>query len=105
MKQSIILGTALAMALSVAPAFAGNFDALKTANGTSMSNAELASVEGKMRRSRGNSIRIRNNSYVVQKNKCRKCRRVFQGNNNHVRQNASLKRVNINVKLRFGGLR
>ncbi len=103
MKQSLILGTALAMALSVAPAMAGTMDMVKGANGTVLSATELSSVEGKMRRSRGNSIRVRNNSYVVQKNKCRKCGLVFQGNNNHVRQSASLKLVKINVKLRFGG--
>ncbi len=96
MKQSIILGTALAMALSVAPAFAGNFDALKTANGTSMSNAELASVEGKMRRSRG-GIRVTNNSYVKQKNSCYKCYGVFQGNHNSTRQYASAKIVYVKI--------
>ena len=103
MKQSLILGTALAMALSVAPAMAGTMDMVKGANGTAMSATELSSVEGKMRSRRGHSIRIRNNSYVVQKNKCKKCRHVHQGNNNHVSQHASVKLVNIKLKLRFGG--
>ncbi len=67
-KQSLILGTALAMALSVAPAMAGTIDMVKGANGTTMSAAELASVEGLRRR--GNSIRIRNDAYVMQKNRC-----------------------------------
>lgn len=101
MKQSIILGTTLAFALSVAPVFAGNFDALKTANGTSMSAAELASVEG-MRRNRG-GIRVGNSSYVKQKNSCKKCKGVRQNNSNYTSQSANLTIVKINVRVKIGG--
>ena len=88
MKQSIILGGALAIALFAAPAMAGNLDAVKNAKGTSMSAAELASVEG-MRRHRG-GIRVRNNAYVDQSNTCRKCYYVAQGNFNYVSQYAKV---------------
>ena len=89
MKQSIILGGVLAMALFAAPAMAGNLDAVKNAKGTSMSAAELASVEG-MRRSRG-GIRVRNNSYSKQVNVCIVCGfGVKQGNFNYVSQYAKV---------------
>jgi len=89
MKQSIILGAALAIALFAAPAMAGNLDAVKNAKGTSMSAAELASVEG-MRRSRG-GMRVSNKAYVYQSNRCtRSCRYVAQGNFNYVSQYAKV---------------
>ncbi|GEM_PF-6074892 len=89
MKQSVILGTALAMALSVAPAMAGNLEALKNANGTSMSTAELASVEGKRRNRSG--IRVRNRAVVLQGNFCKKCALMIQGNISVIKQKASVK--------------
>ena len=104
MKRSIILGTALAMALSVAPAMAGTLDMVKSGNGTALTTAELASVEGKMRRSRG-GIRVGNSSYVKQKNSCYKCYGVKQRNKKYTSQNTSVKFVYVNVKVRFGGHR
>jgi len=81
--------------------FAGNFDTLKTANGTSMSAVELASVEG-MRRHRG-GIRVGNSSHVKQKNSCYKCYGVKQGNKNSTHQYASAKIVYVNVHVKIGG--
>ena len=45
MKKLIVLGMALALMLSVAPAMAGDFGAL-TASITPMTDSELASVQG-----------------------------------------------------------
>lgn len=123
MKQSIILGTALAFALSVAPAMAGNLDALKIANGTSMTASELASVEGKKRKRGG--IYVGNSSYVNQRNVCygcgsnqgkkgkkvRKAKRrggnggVYQNNYNSTYQSANLKIVYVNVRVGGHGKR